>query len=373
MSDEAFAKWTPQMTAEFGLETAKRMLRDSLSSSDAVSKASSGSSGSAAATEKKQEVRDYLSTILEGLDNADEYGIELHSVGSGLHGGVGGSQSVPIPWRRPIRNLSAERFNKILDTLSKGDGTSNAVVAEEANQLDEEEAARMDREQAVAAALERGEDITAAQSLGSEADLIVLGEPSGPDPKWARGVATHLAEKTRALQPPSPPTVPKTSSTSPSKRNESALSDEEESQDIFYLGSFVAESFDADAKLPEHLLADHGDRQATFGEDDNPTLIFSHALVQSHLPKALAWDAIVDKMNSASLDPSSALQSGARAETGSVVDVTKLNADLRKEASEEGEDVLMDSVKRKRRKKMRKHKYRKLRKRTRVERTRLKK
>lgn len=270
---------------------------------------------------------------------------------------------MPIPWRRPIKDLSADRFNKIIDSLSKDNVASNAVLSE-ASRLDGEEAARIDREQAVAAALERGEDTTVAKSLGSEADLIVLGEPNGPDPKWARGVATHLAEKTRALQPPAPPR--------PSKLTETAALDEGESEDIFYLGSFVAESFDADGNLPEHLVAD-ADGPATFGDDENPTLMFSHALIQSHLPKALEWDAIVDKMDKASLDSKvKGVQDGEVGRESDLVDLSRLNADLSKQVGD-ADGVFMDSVKRKRRKKMRKHKYRKLRKATRVERTRLKK
>lgn len=251
--------------------------------------------------------------------------------------------SSSMQWRRRIASIESERFGKLIEGLA---GTQESAattkpdnrylehlfrpesdrVAIESAKLDEEERLREEQEEAVHYALERGEDAEAARKLGAEADLIILGEPEGPDPEWTRGVALHLAENCRAYEPPAPPQV----------------------QD--------------GTKVAEHAPSSMSDRivESVYLTDDDPNLLLSHAVMQSSLPLVLKWDALVAKMDAAALnDPSQA--------TNSVVDLTRLNAKLNKS------EVRLDSTRRKRKKKMRKHKYKKLRKLQRPERQKLKK
>lgn len=257
------------------------------------------------------------------------------------------SNGAPSQWRRRINNIGTERFAKLIDGLA-GTEESAALtqtektlaarsslqfrpkstrVALESAKLDEEERLKEEEEEAVHYALERGEDPEAARKLGAEADLIVLGEPDGPDPQWSRGVALHLAENCRAYEAPAAP------------KAQDGLKDE--------------------IKQRASLMSDRVVESVYFTDDD-PNLMLSHALVQSSLPLALKWDALVAKMNAAALnDPSKS--------TEGLIDLTRLNAQL------DTEEVMLDSTRRKRKKKMRKHKYKKLRKLQRPERQKLKK
>ena len=261
--------------------------------------------------------------------------------GAASNGKDGSGDQQGMVWPRKVASLDFARFSKLVDSISKP-GVGSEAIHIQAVALEQEESHRKDVENAVANALERGEDTSVVANLGSEAELVVLGEPSGPNPKWPRGVATFLAERTRALEPPAAP-----------------------------LMEGEAELVQAMEKLEMEELARHftGSENAftmqNMSEDD-PNLLLSHAMVQATLPARLQWDSVVAKMDAATGDKLAT----------SPVDLSSLNANLlqaEEKASDEGDEVHMDSVRRKRRKKMRKHKYRKFRKATRVERTRLKK
>ncbi|KAN0061941.1 hypothetical protein ACQY0O_005936 [Thecaphora frezii] len=276
-------------------------------------------------------------------------------------GSVGAFES-QSQWRRRIRSISPERFSQLVDELSGAKDAASAQEAEadgetkwlfssfnpqsdrvalESAKLEEEERLKEEEEEAVQSALERGEDPEVARKLGIEADLIILGEPEGPRPEWSRGVATYLAEKGRAYEPPPAPQpkVDKDGKPIEASEEQSALSE-----------------------MP-HVAS------TTFFTDDDPNLILSHAMVQATLPLALKWDRLVSQMDAAALDqPEKALKE---------IDLTKLNAKIpsikASRAERDAYDVSMDSVRRKRRKKIRKHKYKKLRKEQRAERQRMKK
>ncbi|UZJ51295.1 hypothetical protein CBS101457_000615 [Exobasidium rhododendri] len=251
------------------------------------------------------------------------------------------SGSKETVWPQKVATLDYSRFVKLVDSLSKEGGGRKAVQAE-AKILEKEEANRKDVESAVANALERGESTKVAKSLGSEADLVVLGEPNGPNPEWARGVATFLAEKTRALEAPKAPS----------------------SGEIQDLEKRVEEI--GIEELAQHFAGSSNAFTMQSMSEDDPNLMLSHAFVQATLPDRLKWDGIVAKMDAAT--------GIERSRTNEVIDLSTLNADLlTAEEANEDDEVHMDSVKRKRKKKMRKHKYRKFRKATRVERNRLKK
>lgn len=243
-----------------------------------------------------------------------------------------------------VTSLSYDRFVKLVDNLAMSN-TGLESVYREAKTLEEEATLEQDVEKAVAEALERGEDASAARKLGSESDLVVLGEPDGPNPDWPRGVATFLTEETRALEPPE------------------AKVEAEEGKDV-----------EATSEQAMKLLNVQELAKAFAGEDSaytvrkvtekDPNLLLSHALVQAILPPRLKWDRIEAQMNAAA---------GITTSEGSKTsyDISALNADPL--SATEADTVNMDSVKRKRRKKMRKHKYKKFRKATRTERNRLKK
>ena len=254
-----------------------------------------------------------------------------------------------------MRTIAPERFNELVDGLA-GVEAETAVTAEneatrwlvssfhpesdrvavESAKLEEEERIREEEEEAVQNALERGEDPETARKLGAEADLIILGEPHGPSANWSRGVATYLAEKGRAYEAPPAPTT-----------GDAAV-------------------FEATEIEAPHVA------NSVFFTDDDPNLMLSHALVQSTLPLALKWDKLVAQMDAVALnDP-------LRADA--VVDTSKLDAELeplkkrvKVSALLEAHNIMMDSVRRKRRKKIRKHKYKKLRKAQRADRQRMKK
>ncbi|SAM84016.1 uncharacterized protein UBRO_06347 [Ustilago bromivora] len=258
-------------------------------------------------------------------------------------------------WRRRMRDISPERFGELIDGLAgieseaASDATEDSAtrwlvssfhpesdrVAVESAKLEEEERIREEEEEAVQNALERGEDAETARKLGAEADLIILGEPHGPSAEWSRGVATYLAEKGRAYEAPPAPVA--------------------------------GDAAEATELEPVHVS------RSVFFTDDDPNLMLSHALVQSTLPLVLKWDKLVAQMDAVALnDP-------LRADN--VVDTTKLDAKLENVKGKHGEvgpllaahNIMMDSVRRKRRKKIRKHKYKKLRKTQRAERQRMKK
>lgn len=279
-----------------------------------------------------QDTRDRLETIsAELLKSLHESG---HVSASELKHAtvvIAAATEAQTSFPKRVDNIDQDRFVTLLDRLA-GDGKSGdlngvQLVQQEAQSLESEDRQRRDTETAVSNALERGEDPSVAKSLGTEADLVILGEPEGPHPSWARGVATHLAQSGRAFEPPATPAHP----------GEQALAAEQESREA-----------SASIKIIDE-------------REDDPNLLLSHAMVQATLPPALAWDRLVAQMDSVTL--------GDKARKA--VDVGVLDANV--SASGEDNEVALDSTKRKRRKKMRKHKYRKLRKATRIERSRLKK
>lgn len=124
----------------------------------------------------------------------------------------------PSAWRRRARPVDAATFSALLDDLSRVSlstrgratrrtqprgfaPTSPAVHAASRRIAHMERDADM-KEQAVANALEHGEDVERAARLGAEAELVVLGEPDGAHKDWAPGVATHLGTETQPYVPP---------------------------------------------------------------------------------------------------------------------------------------------------------------------------
>ncbi|GAK68257.1 uncharacterized protein PAN0_058d6498 [Moesziomyces antarcticus] len=268
-------------------------------------------------------------------------------------------------WRRRMRTIAPERFGELIDGLAGIEAETNVAannggatrwlvssfhpesdrVAVESAKLEEEERMREEEEEAVQNALDRGEDPETARKLGAEADLIILGEPHGPSAEWSRGVATYLAEKGRAYEAPAAP-----------------VAGEAEGEAI--------------GELEARSVAGPHVANSVFFTDDDPNLMLSHALVQTTLPLALKWDKLVAQMDAVALDDPSRMDA--------VVDTTKLDAELEPSLGRAGKrvkvsplleahNIMMDSVRRKRRKKIRKHKYKKLRKTQRAERQRMKK
>jgi hypothetical protein len=241
-------------------------------------------------------------------------------------------------WPRALRNIEPQQFSKLLERLSSPMRPSSTVglsahVYREAARIAADERARADRADAVSAAIERGEDPAIAESLGSEADLVVLGEPDGPHKDWAPGVATYLAEHTRAFEAPAPPTVGAVPHSGASMR---VLSSEEQEMEAIAarLTTLFLDSMRGSASS--------GSSQALHQDDDEPNLLLSHAMVQASLPRALSWDSVLAKMSEAAgTEPA-----------GPAVNLSALNADLLPRPV----SVDMDSVRRKRKKKMRKHK-----------------
>ncbi|WFD43443.1 hypothetical protein MPSI1_002105 [Malassezia psittaci] len=122
-------------------------------------------------------------------------------------------------WRRRTRGVDSDTFNGMIDRLAQLEVTPRAkrmrrqakrttpplspVVYTESKRLERLEREADATEEAVADAMERGEDTARAQKLGPEADLVVLGEPDGAQKEWSRGVATHLGLNTEPYVPPS--------------------------------------------------------------------------------------------------------------------------------------------------------------------------
>lgn len=208
-------------------------------------------------------------------------------------------------WRRRARSVDSATFAAMLDRLSalevvprtrrqRRQARRSPAVAAESNRIERMEREADAREEAIASALEHGEDVTRAERLGAEAELVVLGEPNGSQAEWGKGVATHLGTRTEPYQPPSA----------------------KQRGRVAYVDAPSMDTMEQDA----HLWLSHG-------------------LVMTQIRAAREWDAVA-----------------ARVLGGTPA-----------------APVLLDSVRRKRRKKMNKHKYKKLRKRQRAERQRLKK
>ncbi|WFD29081.1 hypothetical protein MSPP1_000086 [Malassezia sp. CBS 17886] len=225
-------------------------------------------------------------------------------------------------WRRRARAMDPELFADVVERLARlrvalpaaprapTFSPTSASVQAVSNHVDGVEREQDARQEAVANARERGEDVVRAERLGAEAELVVLGEPGGSQKEWGRGVATHLGTQTQPYVPPSAPSAQRTAEDTGSA-----------------LAAIDAQSTDEDA----HLW-------------------LSHALVLNRVCSARAWDAVLHNALRAPGEAAVNVPSGATPRT-----------------------IWTDSVRRKRKKKMNKHKYKKLRKRQRAERQRLKK
>ncbi|WFD28017.1 hypothetical protein MNAN1_003025 [Malassezia nana] len=214
---------------------------------------------------------------------------------------------VPAPniWRRRAHPVDAATFAHLLDDLSQlrvsprrtrsarrrtapGFAPSSPAVQAASARIARLEREAETRAQVVANAREHGEDVERAERLGAEAELVVLGEPLGAHKAWAPGVATLLGTSQPFVPPSAQRSVP---------------------------------------PLPVRSVDD------VDASEQDAHLWLMHGLVQTRVRAEHAWQALVPRLGSVSLD----------------------------------------SVRRKRRKKMNKHKYKKLRKRQRAERQRLKK
>ncbi|KDN53371.1 hypothetical protein K437DRAFT_292307 [Tilletiaria anomala UBC 951] len=324
---------------------------------------------------------------------------------------VAGANAGPR-WKHRIEDVSTERFNELIDRLSAVRLSPVAapldVVAAEYRRLTSEAALVHEKQEAVAAALERGEDPALAQKLGAEAELLVLGERavgtssaqktagngqgqemggrskrmfylgaalggpgSGfgsigrPDSRWARGTASWLVLKGRPFEVPPAPAAPVSSELLSPVKQEDVASGEEESKPSIELTA-------SDLQYVSDVISSRTRRsqQQHHFDPNDANLVLSRAMVQNSLPAALQWDSVTRKMD-AVVEGSNSREAGpaARPDEKGVIDVSLLNASL----DEGSRHVDLDSVKRKRRKKMRKHKYKKLRKEQRSQRQRLKK
>ncbi|WFD01678.1 hypothetical protein MOBT1_000354 [Malassezia obtusa] len=121
-------------------------------------------------------------------------------------------------WRRSSRGVDSATFNAMLDRLAqlqvaprakrmrrqarRATPPTSPVVYAESKRIERMERDADAREEAIANAVERGEDVARAERLGAEAELVVLGEPDGSQKEWGRGVATHLGLHTEPYMPP---------------------------------------------------------------------------------------------------------------------------------------------------------------------------
>ncbi|PKI83787.1 hypothetical protein MVES1_002345 [Malassezia vespertilionis] len=120
-------------------------------------------------------------------------------------------------WRHRVRGIDHATFATILDRLAPAKGAprlermrqarrtaspASPVVHSEFVRIKRQEQEEDAREEAIVNAMERGEDVTRAELLGAEAELVVLGEPHGSQKEWARGVATYLGTRTEPFVPP---------------------------------------------------------------------------------------------------------------------------------------------------------------------------
>ena len=122
-------------------------------------------------------------------------------------------------WRRRARRVDTDTFSHLLDRLSqlslssrksriarrvrsRGFTPSSPAVLAASQYVERMERDAEIRELVMANAIEQGEDVERAARLGSEAELVVLGEPAGAHKDWAPGVATHLDTHTPPYVPP---------------------------------------------------------------------------------------------------------------------------------------------------------------------------
>lgn len=169
-------------------------------------------------------------------------------------------------WRRRSRGVDSATFNAMLDRLAqlqvaprakrmrrqarRASPPTSPVVYAESKRIERMERDADATEEAIANAVERGEDVVRAERLGAEAELVVLGEPNGSQKEWGRGVATHLGIHTEPYVPPGARTPRST-----------------------YIAPVNEDTMHQDA----HLW-------------------LTHALVQNRVHAAQEWDALLEKL-----------------------------------------------------------------------------
>ncbi|PWN25747.1 hypothetical protein BDZ90DRAFT_275646 [Jaminaea rosea] len=290
----------------------------------------------------------------------------------------------------PLRSISSSSFDSILSP-SAGKPKAKTPLSLHVS-IAQEQAWQAEKARAVSSALERGEDTTVAESLGPEADLVVVGEPEGARAEWGRGVASYLARFGNAYQAPPAPVA------SEAAANVKGLDDVTSYQVRSDERSSLEEEEDLDVEaLEASSPASSPVWPLSHGSLEDVNLWLGHALVQDQTRAALEWTRVLAQMDASvnggrtarlpsmreglmNLRSLRAFPAGSEVrsrglETIAVRPTQNMTIEDTKTVGEQGEDVVvqMDSTRRKRLKKMNKMKYKKLRKRQRAERQRLKK
>lgn len=277
----------------------------------------------------------------------------------------------------PLRSISQQTFDSL---VQPGNSIMKSPLAIHAS-IAAEQAWESERGRAVEAARERGEDTLLAQRLGPESDLVVLGEPEGPNADWGRGVASYLAKYGRPYEAPFAPVA---------YGEEAAKLKTLDDLMTFH----VSHGFAAGAQVALDSGANSSSSTSIDGDDVH--LWLGHALIQVKTKADLAWNKTLKKLFGSSEgigpqfdvdslhafgrgnEPRPGVQtvtiiSAADLIAGHADDVGLFIIDRHDSLSSPTAAVQMDSVRRKRRKKMNKMKYKKLRKKQRAERQKLKK
>lgn len=305
------------------------------------------------------------------------------SLGGGLSSQ---SSSLNVSLHLPaLRSVSKANFDRVLDSMtsqSKSTGSINSLPQSPLglhSSIATSQAWETERRQAVDSALQRGEDVSVAEALGPEADLVVLGEPSGPKPEWGRGVASYLARQ-HAYGPPAPP------------RAGQAEAKTKTLDDLLTYRLSDASDYNGQESMFFDDTADASGSSAGPTSMEDANLMLDHALVQDRVKSSLEWEQLTAAMegktrgtqmlhnirSAQSLVPSK--KTTTQPVTSAVTVDTAVRGSVSSEQGERGQEqettpgtIQMDSVRRKRRKKMNKMKYKKLRKKQRSERQKLKK
>ncbi|CAO1638697.1 unnamed protein product [Sympodiomycopsis kandeliae] len=238
-----------------------------------------------------------------------------------------------------LHDVDQSAFEKVLNNVSSSPTSTSPLQMH--TQIRTQQMFDKSRRELINEARMNGEDVSLASALGPESELMVLGEPSGPQKEWGRGVTSWLARYGRPYEAPSAP-VPG-SEASRLQRLEDMTAFE---------------------------LSDDSSAQKAMHESEDPNLWLGHALVQNKISSSLEWSRLVSLMDSNNTSPSDRLQANIKL-LNATLPTSTLTEILQEKETENV--VNMDSVKRKRKKKMRKMKYKKLRKRQRAERLRMKK
>lgn len=362
-------------------------MRDQLEEASPEERASMFKEMTGRGSKKVIEARDVskeelISNLLEGTTMADGSDSRVKLLSFSLH----------LP---PLRSVSPTSFNKILSP-SKSAAAKTPLSLHIS--IAQDQAWQAERDRAVSSALERGEDTTVAQSLGPEADLIVVGEPEGPHAEWGKGVASYLARFGNAYQAPPAPQAGEAAAQVKGLDDVASYQVHRDEASIIEEGEALEAQADAYEAAGENAAW-----PLSSGSLEDVNLWLGHALVQDKMRAGLDWQRVVAQMD-ASVDGASrtarlpsmreglmnmrSLRAFPRGASGGLetiavrpmADMTIGDAskrgevgEQRQQEGEEGTVVQMDSTRRKRLKKMNKMKYKKLRKKQRAERQRLKK